>query len=145
MVLNPNEINFGINGTEIRELKTLTGDDREIELRYLSKREITDIQKIETKALGEFEAVQTTNRLSRNESTSKGKINLEKQTDATYRKQKKAIALALSVGDVKIPESVIDNYPSNTFDEIWEIVAEMNHLEETSPEELEEELGRLSE
>ena len=145
MVLNPNEINFGIKGTEIKHLKTVQGDDNEIELRYLSRKEVNDIQKIESKALGEFEAVQKTGALTRNESQSRGTINIEKQTDATYKKQKRAVALALSVGDVTVDEKTVEEYPSDIFDEIWGFVVEMNHLgEDVSPEELEKEIGRIS-
>lgn len=147
MVLSKNEIIAGINATKIFKIESLGNE--EVELRYLSQKELNSIEEIETKAMGTFKTNEKARRargrsMNQSQLSSEGEIDVHATTQASNKAKIKAVTLALSVNDdEKWKESDVELIHGDVFSEIYEKVREMNHMDENA--DLEKEVDSFPE
>lgn len=143
MAITLNEILTGTSNTETVYIESL---DDEIKIRYLSQSEISEIEKIEAKALGTFETQEKANRNGRRQQggtvQSTAKINLAKQTEASNQAKLVAVSLSCSVDGEEYSTQDVAALPSNVFKELYEKIQEINKL---SDENLDQEVDEFLE
>lgn len=131
MVLTKNEILGGVNATVTVEIEALNG---EVELRYLSQKELNTIEEIETKALGKFKTNEKANRgrrASQSQLVSEGEIDIHATTTAGNKAKIEAVKLSLSVpGGEEWTKKDVEDMNAKVFSEIYEKVREINHMGE---------------
>lgn len=95
-LLNKQKILSGVNEPEKVEIKALNG---ELWLRPLSGFELSEVEDIEAKAIGDFETNEKSQRqgkrLGKSETLSKGKINLSKANQASMNAKVTMVHMSL--------------------------------------------------
>lgn len=129
MVVTKEQVLKSVDKPELIFIKAL---DDEIPLRPLSKTELMQVEKIETKAYGVFETNETAHRKGvrqtkslKSELQTKGKVDLAKQSEASFKGKVAAIHLSINNDHPdaeKWDKSEIERMPGKVFDEIFEQV-----------------------
>ena len=130
MALRKEDILKGVNDPELILIETLGG---ELPLRPLSKAEWSQIEKMEARGYGTFEANETAQRgrrkLKGGKVETKGKINLEKQAEADFKGKLEALHLSMNNSHHECDQwskKEIESLKSSTFDEIYNKVRELS-------------------
>lgn len=137
MVIRKEQILQGINDPQLVYIEAL-GD--EIPLRPLSKKEINEVDKIEAKAYGEFQTNETANRNGMrqvkggldSEISTKGIVNLEKITSATFEGKTHALYLSMNNGHPEADQwskKDIQQLPNRAFEEIFVHIQKISGIE----------------
>lgn len=138
MVITKEQVLQNVDKPELVFIEALEG---EIPLRPLSKTELMMVEKIEAKAYGVFETNETAHqkgirkkKTTKSELQTKGKINLEKQTEASFKGKVAAIHLSINNNHPDAEnwdKSEIERMPGKVFDEIFEKVQELSGIDVT--------------
>lgn len=130
-----------LNSVDKPELVYIEALNDEIPLRPLSKTELIQVEKIESKAYGIFETSETAHRKGmrqnkqvNSEVNTKGKVDLAKQSEASFKGKVAAIHLSINNDHVEAEnwdKNEIERMPGKVFDEIFEKVQELSGIDIT--------------
>ncbi len=142
MVLKKDDILNGVKDPQLIKIEALDG---ELPLRPLSKKEWNDIEKIEAKAYGKFEANETAQKgrrqIKQSEMKTKGIIDLEKQSKAEFEGKSQAIFLSINNthNDAdKWKKEEVQGLSPDSFDEIFKAVQKLSGIKLEDEDEDEE-------
>lgn len=135
MVLTKSEI---LNGKkDIQEVKIESLGDT-IQLRPLTQQELFKREEISSKAMGKFKTNEKANRSRRaqggTQMESTGEIDIYQTTLADQKARVYMVQQSLSIADDKWSENDVKSLSGAVFDEIYENVLEINHLNEDERE-----------
>lgn len=115
----------------------------EFNYRLLTHGEVTEIQRIEAEALGDFTTKEINNprgkRQVKGASDTTAKINIARQTEATNKSHTRAIKYSLSVDDIELDEKYINELPTSIYNQIYKEIEKANNLN-VNPNEVDKEI-----
>lgn len=139
MTLRKEDILKGVNDPELIMIESLGG---ELPLRPLSKKEWNQIEKIEAKAYGKFEASEKALKGRRQHKKSqlntKGIIDLEKQNEAEITGKTEALCLSMNNSHLECDnwsKEEIQGLKNDAFEEIFKAVQRLSGIKVEEDEE----------
>lgn len=134
--IRKDDILKGVNDPELVYIEEING---EIPLRPLSKREINEVDKIEAKAYGKFETSEQATRNGMRQQkgvdsqiSTKGVVDLEKQTNAAFEGKTHAIFLSLNNEHPEADQWTkkdVQGLPNKAFEALFKVIQKISGID----------------